>query len=804
MRRDHLPVLLLTVALIVPLIPHAAVGTGSSGGLGTEPAVGAGEAPASHAARVEPGLLDDLDPAANPVVVRFDGAVPATLPLDHPGLDVRYRFESLPAVFARAPASTVRALADDPGVAYIERADKPIAFDLDTATLATMAREVWDPSADNPVVDGDPPAILGADGDPVDGSGIGIAVVDTGIDTTHPDLLASDKVRRTFVATSEGVVEAPYFSPQDPHGTAVAGVAAGNGAASGGTFAGAAPGASLYSFAVKHATLDVSALEGDPVTLHPAVALDWIAAHGDDQDPPIRVVTNAWHCRSPSCRQGPTSQSMHGQLAAELVDRGVVVTWAFGNVLFTFNPEATLPVQGVLGVSSTDDLDAGTPDGCDSSSASQGHPLDPSTWPDLAAPGTAITTTAALTPETARSRVPTDGYTTLDGSSLSAGHAAGVAALLLQANPDLTPAQVEWILEDTAHKPPSDTCLLPSNRGDPTHPTSEANHRVGHGLIDAYEAVNASIGFDGIPDDDTEPVEPDEDFLDPGDRDDLDTVAVDRRLYLAGEDRLSATRPTGDQARSVAKEADGTAVFTSAPFDDHLNVTGIDSSVWMDVSTEPLTTAFFNFLASIDVFLTLERVGPGGTVRDAVTLTTELNWNTRPVGEYPLVAAFPKTLPFEPGDRARVTVKLNEVGVAGDGSEVSQWELLWGSARYPSHVALGQRAPDAPGTYRDCRGLTPWACAWLDADHPSAMVDMDGGRYQLHWEGPGGTGARFRYFDHEIARCEVPEDVAWGQCDLITHSSGTGGLAPTSCEVLDPVTDAPVEGHGKCWILQDR
>lgn len=72
-----------------------------------------------------------------------------------------------------------------------------------------------------------------------DGTGIKVAVLDTGIDPTHPDVAGRIKKTRNFTDDPDAV-------DHHGHGTHVASIIAGSGAASGGKFKGVAPGADLY------------------------------------------------------------------------------------------------------------------------------------------------------------------------------------------------------------------------------------------------------------------------------------------------------------------------------------------------------------------------------------------------------------------------------------------------------------------------------------------------------------------------------------------------------------------------------
>lgn len=776
--------------MVVPVAPAV----GGLGGDVLDPAkpTAAPTAGIPSADRVEPGLLDRAVASDGPVpvIVQFEDGVPAApAAASLPGLTVRYTFEAIPAVYGVAAPSTVETLADHPDVRYVEYAHKPVGFLLDTATLSTLAREVWDPAADNPVVDG---------------TWVGVALVDTGIDTTHPDFLGTGKVAANYLVTPAGLVDGPYHSPQTPHGTAVAGVVAGTGQAGGGTFAGAAPGATLYSFNVQPARSVWNPT--NDYTVWPAIALDWILAHGHEQDPPIRVVQNAWHCQYPSCQTFNPDQ-VHHRIVSDLAEAGYVVTFAAGN----FNPkaespgiapEATNPTPGVLGVTGYDDEDLAIRTGC-AETWGIGDAADPASWPDLTAPASRITTTWGVhadddtrVPEVRRT------YSLAGGTSLSSGHVSGIAALLLQADPQLSPAEVEYLLKATAEELPENTCGVPYVRADTSHPWDGANHRAGHGLVDAYAAVENATSFDGIPED-APPLEEPTDALYP----DRPGVQVQERFYLAGDDDLTTERPTddGEEIRPAAPNEE--LVFTSAPLTGARTVEGIDASVWVSA---PLDAArpIYGYLVDVRLALTVQRLDAAGDVVASAQAGDDLIF--APAGLVPMevsvVDLLDAPLTLEAGDRLRVIVSVTDAGLAGEETAATPWQLHWGSADRPTHVGVGTRIDRVgPGSYEECRLMDHEFCAWLDADHPTPQWTCEThGTYRLSWFGPPGSTARLTCYG-SVATCTVPGAAGdpWDTCVAYAHwTGGIGGEGHHVC-AFDVPEGTPPDYHGKCEVAYD-
>jgi len=154
----------------------------------------------------------------------------------------------LPIVLTKVNLAQLNALKSKSGVVSLYANRRMRLFDLESRTITGIESLVRDAQ------------VTGINGGlPVSGKNVGIAYVDTGIDATHPDLqLGQNVIQNVYFATADVPVDLPAgFVPIVPvenapisdveggHGTFGAAVAAGTGAASGGLYAGMAPGAKL-------------------------------------------------------------------------------------------------------------------------------------------------------------------------------------------------------------------------------------------------------------------------------------------------------------------------------------------------------------------------------------------------------------------------------------------------------------------------------------------------------------------------------------------------------------------------------
>lgn len=398
------------------------------------------------------------------------------------GVNIGTRYRMIDVFVAYGRSDQLEELAGSPAVAYLEP-NRPLSWFTNTSHIATRGKTLLDGS----------PA---AGGGVLDGSGVGVAVVDTGVDGTHPDLVSRMASNVRIVCSNPGVVVGQLRECGGPktavelddtdspgaggHGTHVAGTLAGTGEASDGLYYGAAPGSSLYGVGIGTVLLVENALDG----------LRWVLENHDQVTPKIKVVNNSWG--GGYAPPDDPNVSAVKKLVDLLVKQGVTVVFAAGNNGGTgdfprTSSQCVNPTPGVICVANYDDSNTGTRSGTISESSSRGAAMDPFTWPDISAPGSNIIAPCRIYLPVCSLLGGTraEPYGSMSGTSMAAPHIAGIVAQLYQAVPNLTPAQVENILEDTAHK----FRFGGPYKRDPRNPDATSSFDKGHGLVDALAAV---------------------------------------------------------------------------------------------------------------------------------------------------------------------------------------------------------------------------------------------------------------------------------------------------------------------------
>lgn len=305
------------------------------------------------------------------------------------------------------------------------------------------------------------------------GLGVTVAVLDQGIERTHPDLQANihSLSYDTENGTSPSIV-------RGSHGTACAGIigAAGNSIG----IKGLAPNSKLMSIS--------NSLSSTPASrMKRGEGIDWAVQNGAD------IINNSW---SSSIQHQIIDDAITNAITNGRNGLGCVVIFASGNdngaVNYPANSNPNILVVGAISPCGQ----RKSPSSCDGEQwgSNYGAQLD------IVAPGVLIPTTdltgnngynpnTPIHPNNGGRKISSDysnrDYTVwFNGTSAAAPHVAGVAALMLSANPNLTGQQVRTIIERTAQKVGDYSYTTTPGRSNGTW-----NNEMGYGLVDASAAV---------------------------------------------------------------------------------------------------------------------------------------------------------------------------------------------------------------------------------------------------------------------------------------------------------------------------
>lgn len=479
------------------LLPLAALALAACGDV--QPTAPAATAPAGLAAtaggpKIDPQLSAALAAAAPTAqlvaIVNYDPGQTSTLAIANRVMRLGagvMTFRNLSMLVTLGTPAQIQAMAGLPGVQslYANRTEPLL---LRESTQSIRADQVW------------------ADG--YTGKGIGVAILDSGINGTNADVayptktVANVKFTLHFEYLTDdttslprpggelSVSNLPNTDLTGGHGTHVAGIAAGNGGTSFGAYRGVAPGANLIGLSAGETLVVVyaSALQ----------AVDWMLDNRVKYN--IKVVNNSWGGTGEFDPTDPINEAMK-----TVHDAGITVVFAAGNdgpAQNTMNYHSVAP--WVISVAAgcklfvLDPTNSASqcvdPDGRApvlAGFSSRGVPGDPLQHPDITAPGVRIVSARSNTGVVAPLGLTSDlnacnigfqnldDFTCMSGTSMAAPHIAGVVALMQEAaNGKLTPDQVLSILTSTARPQPG-----------------YALWEQGAGYADAYAAVQAAKAY---------------------------------------------------------------------------------------------------------------------------------------------------------------------------------------------------------------------------------------------------------------------------------------------------------------------
>ncbi len=436
-------------------------------------------APGNDGQKIDPALADRLKSSEDkkiPVIVMLNGVA-------DPNLDdfaVKYRYSLIHGLAGEASPKSIKKIAKIDSV-------ESIYFD-DSAKISAPGNN----SSQGLFIS--PSQIINADKlweKGIDGRGITVAVIDSGIDRNHPDLIGKVVAEKNFLTdeiTADDLLG---------HGTMVAGIIAGSGNASNGKYKGIAPGANLINVKVIDS-------KGDGKVSDIIAGIEWAIYNGADvlslslgginlgeTNPPITmaadnaanngvVVCVAAGNRNSSETGGQGSGTTSSQLGRGKtpIDLSQLGGGNKEDVYFFLVPIVLALPPGLIdspgdGVKVIT-LGATDADGHIASFSGSGPTRDDRIKPDVVAPGVDIIFTVPAGLD--KLNYVDVYYARESGTSLSTPVAAGLSALLLQANGNLTPAGIKAAMTRGALK-------LNNTLGEPYE-----EYYQGAGLLDALRS----------------------------------------------------------------------------------------------------------------------------------------------------------------------------------------------------------------------------------------------------------------------------------------------------------------------------
>jgi serine protease AprX len=395
--------------------------------------------------RIDPDLYTQA--AANPsgkvrVIITRERSGSKDDDVRQTGGNVVHKLQMANATAAEVPASALDSLAAQPGVVRVSY-DAPLKVQsLDPVNNCCAQLQTAYPLAVGSASQWNAPRSLR-------GAGVGVAILDSGVQSRHPDFQNAGLLGSRVLQVLNGITGSSGSGEDDNgHGTFVAGIIGGRGwgvpgLVPSGSYIGTAPDANIIS--VKVADKTGRAYVSDVIA-----GIEWVARNRQANN--IRVLNLS------------LVSNAADSYRTDMLDAAVELAWFQGLVVVVAagnagpNAKITSPANDpfAIVVGATDDKGTATiADDSLAAFSSYGTTADQLLKPDLVAPGRHLVSTLSSPTAPLALQFPArvlggGSYINLSGTSASAPVVSGLVAQLLQARPELSPGQVKWLLTHTA------------------------------------------------------------------------------------------------------------------------------------------------------------------------------------------------------------------------------------------------------------------------------------------------------------------------------------------------------------------
>ena len=377
------------------------------------------------------------------------------------GFETQFRYWLIDAIAGKIELDRIPDLVSLPGVVFVEL-DARLGIQMEEVVPAHGVDLVWQDTG-------------------YTGDGITMAIIDTGIDGNHTALDDLDDDNTTndpkIIAFYDAInhpeaTNGTEIFPYDDngHGTHCAGITAGTGAPNY-QHVGVAPRANLVG---------VKVLDGGGSGSFAAVmaGMEWTVEKRHEFN--IRAASMSLGALTGAIEWASSEEESVNRMANEMMRAGVTLFIAAGNSGGTATIGTPGSAEDVITVGS---LDKNTAVAVYSS---QGPTEEGRVKPNLAFVGSSVNAPDANTG---------DGYVALSGTSMATPGAAGVAVLMYQANPDLSPFDVRNIMQETSTYRQCHYMLANEPCAEDLIPKNRQNNVYGHGHVNAQPAVEEAANY---------------------------------------------------------------------------------------------------------------------------------------------------------------------------------------------------------------------------------------------------------------------------------------------------------------------